>query len=244
VRSWQGVVWSLECICDEDGDWYRALAPRLLELVPESFFWSELSHASTTSTKPAKLTAAAFKKAVTAATRTWDLASSAADHPPLSLHCHRLDNQIGFQLTLHDESWRGAGAGLARSLEALSRQFIAALRDTLIFSSDSGVYPSFYPKLDYPHVDNRLRNPIFRYDLVMNILDRRMVPRLTAVGQAEPAAMMKRICAAAPPRGVRRVAGGDQTVLVWTDELHDEAALATAAAAHERWLDKAIRGKS
>jgi hypothetical protein len=243
VPSWKGIAWNLECICDDD-DWYREMAPVLLALVPEAFFWRDLAHVSSASGKFAKLTAASFKKAVTATARSWDLASTTDDFPPLTFGSHRLGNQVSFTLTLRDDTWRKAGPQLAHSLEELSLQWVRALRGQAIFRGDSGVYPAFYPELEYPHVEDLRENPIFRYDLAMNVIDRRLVARLIAVDQAEVAGMMKRMCAAPLPRGVRRIDDGEQTLLLWTDDLHDEKALAKAAAAHERWLDKAIRGKS
>ncbi len=220
------------------------MVPVLLELVPETFFWRDLAHVSSASGKFAKLTAASFRKAVTAAARSWDLASTGDDSPPLRFGSHRLGNEVNFTLRLRDDAWRSAGSQLAHSIEQLSLQFVRALRGQAIFRGDSGVYLDFNPDLEYPHVEDRRENPIFRYDLVMNVIDRRLVARLAAVEQAEVAGMMKRMCAAAPPRGVRRVDDGEQTLLFWTDDLHDEQALARAAAAHERWLHKAIRGKS
>ncbi|HMG21681.1 MAG TPA: hypothetical protein VK607_10205 [Kofleriaceae bacterium] len=241
MQTWKGVDWVLDCICD-GADYYPALAGQLLELLPEAFFWPDLAHVSSASGKLVELTPAAFKKTVTATGRAWELTSSTAN-PPLKFRCHRLANQISFKLEVHDDYWRESGAGLASSLEQLSLAFVAALRTQAIFASKSGVYPSFNPDLEYPHRDEPPPLPIFRYDLVMNVLDRRMVQRLAAVNQAEASAMMKRVCAAAPPRGVRRVVEGEQTLLFWTDDLHDEQALGRAAAAHERWLDKALEGK-
>lgn len=242
MPSWKGVAWVLACVCDDE-DWYPRMAPVLLDLVPASFFWKDATHVRSASGKPAKLTAAAFKKAVTASQRSWQLVSSAARDPELEFDCHRLGNQISFKLTLHDAVWQRAGAGLASAIEELSLGFVRALRGQAIFAPDSGVYPSFYPKLSYPHIEVE-DVPLFRYDLVMNVLDRRMVKRLTAVDEAEAAARMKRICAAAVPRGVRRIDDGEQIMLFWTDDLHDADSLATAAAGHERWLDRAIRGTS
>ena len=243
VPSWKGVAWVLACVCDDE-DWYPKMVPVLLDLVPASFFWKEASQVRSASGRPAKLTAAAFKKAVTATQRSWQLVSSAARDPDLEFDCHRLGSQISFKLTLHDAAWQRAGAGLASAIEQLSLGFLRALRGQAIFAPDSGIYPSFYPKLSYPHVEDAEDVPLFRYDLVMDVLDRRMVKRLTVVDQPEAAGRMKRICAAALPRGVRRVDDGEQTLLFWTDDLQDEDALGKAAAGHERWLDKAIRGKA
>lgn len=216
------------------------MSPLLVELLPQTFFWKDLKYVSTG--KPAKLTAAAVKKAVTGAGRSWQLTSSTDDDPGLEFSSHRLGNQTSFKLSLRDDTWRKAGPKLASSLEKLSLQFFAALREHAVFRGDSGVYPDFYPELEYPHVDEVMDNPIFRYDLVVNVIDRRLPARL-ASGQKEAMSLMKKLCAATPPRGVRRLDDGDQTLLFWTSDLHEEGALGKAASAHERWLDKTFRSK-
>jgi hypothetical protein len=236
----RGITWTLECLFD-DVDFYGDVAPVLLELLPETFFWDEITHLR--DDKPVKYTAAAFKKLVTSTSRSWKLDAGTDDFPPVTFHAHRLGNGIGFRLALRNQAWSDAGDSLAGSLEALTKQFLGAFREDARFRNDSGVHPSFYPPFEYPHVDPEPEHPLYRFDLVVSILDPRMEEVLKKNDQPEIAAATKRVCTAPTPKSVRRVKDGAQTILFWTDDLTDEKALAKAASEHERWLDKAIAGR-
>jgi len=236
----KGIGWELTCLFEEP-DYYGAAAKILFELIPETFFWASVGLVENGDL--VKKTAAAFKKAVTSQHRQWKLVSSRED-PAVELECHRLGPSMSLRLMLMDDAWSELGADVSATIEALSWQVMKALRGSAFFSTDSGVFTAFDPDLEYERAKPVPSNRLFRFDMVADMLDRRMVKAWTRDAQPEHAAAVEKVCAAPVPKGVRRTEDGDQIVLVWTDAMHQRASLIKALSAHEHWLAKALIGKA
>lgn len=228
----RGLLWVVELRFQQDG-WFRANNTLLGDWLRGLPFWSAFTHIEPSGKRAQSLTAASFEKALADERSAGFWLEAGPDGGDVRLRLTREPVTLTLQVTLESDRMAAHAAGL----EDVTRTLVESFGDGVVLPM-SGLRPRYDPDLPWTKVPGRPPAPYLAYENVVDIFDRR---QSSVFANAEANDVVAHLLAASCPPGVRRVDHQNATLMFWTEQLTDDAALAEARMRHERYLVDAVR---